>query len=124
MPLRNPSDYADKSADSLATFSNLRLAELCELATPEVIEEHRRDPRGVHADHRDALQQLLNFARGLPIDAKIFIRSVKPFEEYRLATMAGRGATAMDIDGHVYSTEAEAAHAALVLRLTNQGVLQ
>ncbi|MEV0973322.1 hypothetical protein [Microtetraspora glauca] len=124
MPLRNPTDYADKSADWMSAFTALRIPELRELTTPEVLEEHRRDPRGIHADHSDALQQLLNFARGLPIDAKIFVRMVKPFEEYRLGTMAARGVAATDIDGHVYRTEAEAAHAAFVLRLTNQGVLQ
>ncbi len=91
MSLKDPGAYRDKTADWLELFMKLRRPELTELATPEVIREHQREPRGVRAPHSDALQHVLNFARGLPIDAKVFVHAVQPHSCYRLARMAGLG---------------------------------
>ncbi|MDX6231418.1 MAG: N,N-dimethylformamidase small subunit [Nocardioidaceae bacterium] len=123
MTLRDPNAYADKTADWLQFFTSQRRLELADLATESVLQEHANDPRGTLADHSDELQQLLNFARGLPIAAKVFVHAVRPHETYRLARMAGRGGVTEYFDDREYGTEREAVHAAFVARLTEQGVL-
>jgi hypothetical protein len=123
MSLKDPTAYRDKTADWMALFMELRRPELAELATPEVIDEHEREPRGVTTQHSDALQYVLNFARNLPIDAKIFVHAVEPHARYRLARMAGRGRTTEVFDDTEYATEPGAVHAALVARLTEQQIL-
>jgi hypothetical protein len=121
--LTDPGRYTDKTVDWLELFSSLRVPELRELATEQVLDEHARDPRGTSSGHSDELQQLLNFARGLPITAKIFVHAVEPHQRYRLARMVGRGEQIQSFGEDTYETEREAVHAALVARLTEQGVL-
>lgn len=123
MSLENPTAYRDKSADWLERFMDLRRPELAEIATPDLLREHEQDPRGVRQLHSHELQELLDFARGLPIDAKIFVHAVEPHRRYRLARMAGRGSTTEVFGESEYATERQAVHAALVARLTEQQVL-
>lgn len=123
MALTDPARYRDRTGDWLEFFGNARKNELRKVATPAVLDEHANDPRGLDSDHSPELLEVLNFARGLPIEHKVFVHATRPHQEYRLSTLVARGQQAAMRGTATYGSEREAVHAALLERLHEQGVI-
>ncbi len=91
------------------------------LVTPELVAQHRRNPRGPHSHE---LTLVLNFVRGpaFAMDRKPFVHLRQPYNEYGLALMTGRGEPAVLLEDTSYSSEREAIHAAFLQRLAAYGL--
>lgn len=106
---------ADKAVIANRRFDKARRDELKLLVTPEVIEEHRRDPSGVR--HSDALMRLLVHFRSASIVDKYALRVDEPFKRYRLIALSGvRGVPPRQVDDRVYGSLPEAFHAVFLKR--------
>ncbi len=98
---------------------NKRLRErLKKLITPELIEEHRRDPLGHHSDE---LARVLNyFRRGEMADKYVIHRMVPAEEKFRVMAVSGqRGMPPRVIDDREYHDIKEAYHAVFLLRVND-----
>jgi len=123
MPVIDPNRYADKTIAWNSEFLRRRAAELTPLIDAALLEEHRRDPRGVQTPHSFALRQVLDFIHNQPTDGKSFVYAETPYREYRVGVMHGRD-RAPSIDGTIgYDNEREAVHAVFVERLKALGLL-
>jgi len=98
---------------------NKRLRErLKQLISPELIEEHRRDPLGHHSD---ALSRVLNyFRRGEMADKYVVHRMVPAEERFRILAVSGeRGMPPRVVDDREYTDIKEAYHAVFLLRVND-----
>ncbi|MEL7466584.1 MAG: branched-chain amino acid ABC transporter permease [Pseudomonadota bacterium] len=88
------------------------------LITPELIEEHRRDPLGRHSD---ALGRVLNyFRRGEMADKYIIHRMEPAVEKFRIMAVSGvRGMPPRVVDDREYDDIREAYHAVFLLRVND-----
>ncbi|MCC6706998.1 MAG: hypothetical protein IT492_05460 [Gammaproteobacteria bacterium] len=123
MPLTNPHDYRDKTADWMALFAAKRRQALAPLITPALLEEHAEDPRGGDTPHSFALQDVLNYVHNLPTDGKSFAYAEAPYQRYRLGIMRARGTAPTLADARVFASEREAVHAVFLERLQSLGLL-
>lgn len=121
MPLADPSKYVDKSEDWMQKFREIRAEQLLPIVTDDLVEAHRQNPRGPHSHE---LNLVLNFVRGpaFPMDDKPFVYMKRPYDEYGLAQMAGRGTPAKVIEDELFSSETEAIHGAFLQRLRVHGL--
>jgi branched-chain amino acid transport system permease protein len=100
----------DKATIANRRFDKARREELKLLVTPEVMDEHRRDPSGVR--HSDDLMRLLVHFRSASIVDKYALRVDEPFKRYRLIALSGlRGVPPRQVDDRVYGSLPEAFHA-------------
>jgi branched-chain amino acid transport system permease protein len=120
--ITDPSKYRDRTRDWFDFFHSRRRQIIAQMITPEVIEEHKRDPRGTGGAHSRELGEVLRYIRNIPSDGKTFIYAMKPFHEYRLARMAGAGGTTQLIGNEIFKTEGDAAHAVFMSRLAELGL--
>ena len=105
----------DKALIANRRFDKQRREELKKLVTPEILEEHRRDPSGVR--HSDALMRLLVHFRSASIVDKYALRVDEPFKRYRLIALSGlRGVPPRLVDDRVYPSLPEAFHAVFLKR--------
>ena len=98
---------------------NKRLRDrLKQLITPELIEEHKRDPLGHHSD---ALARVLNFFRRGEMADKYVIHRMKPAEErFRIMAVSGeRGRPPRVVDDREYTDISDAYHAVFLLRVND-----
>ncbi|QBF30825.1 branched-chain amino acid ABC transporter permease [Thalassococcus sp. S3] len=98
---------------------NKRLRErLKTLITPELIEEHKRDPLGHHSD---ALARVLNYFRRGEMADKYVIHRMKPAEErFRIMAVSGvRGRPPRVVDDREYTDIKDAYHAVFLLRVND-----
>jgi len=123
MPIRNPNDYRDKTADWLALFAEKRRAALAPLVTPALLREHEEDPRGGDTPHGFALQDVLNHVHNMPTDGMSFAYAEVPYQRYRLGVMHARGAAPTFPDDRVFTSEREAVHAVFLDRLKTLGLM-
>jgi len=123
MPLRDPNDYRDKTADWLALFAEKRRRALAPLVTPALLREHEEDPRGGDTPHGFALQDVLNYLHGMPIDGKSFAYAEVPYRRYRLGLMRARGNAPSFPDERVFDSERAAVHAVFLERLRTLGLM-
>lgn len=123
MPLRNPNDYRDKTADWLALFADKRRQALAPLVTPALLREHEEDPRGGESPHSFALQDVLNYMHNLPTDGKSVAYAEQPYQRYRLGIMSARGSAPHFPDAREFSSEREAVHAVFLQRLRALGLV-
>lgn len=123
MPLRNPNDYRDKTADWLALFADKRRQALAPLITPALLQEHAQDPRGGEAPHGFELQDVLNYVHNMPTDGKSFAYAEVPYQRYRLGIMSARGIAPHFADERVFASEREAVHAVFLERLRTLGLI-
>jgi len=121
MPLSDPNTTRDKSEDWMVEFRRRRVEALRALVTPELVEAHRANPRGPHSHE---LNLVLNFVRGPaePMDGKPFVYLRKPYTEYGLAMMRGRGELPEILPDAQYSSETEGVHGAFLQRLAAHGL--
>lgn len=123
MPLRKPTDYADKTADWLSFLATVRQRELKPLITPALLAEHAEDPRGDKTPHSAALQDVLNYLHGLPTDGKSFAYAELPYQRYRVGILRGRGNAPSLDDPREFATESECVHAVFLQRLVALALL-
>ena len=97
---------ADRQLICLERFVAKVAAEVAELITDDVIEEHRRDPLGRHSDD---LERIQNFFRRGPSFALYSRTPCREFQVIRLPITPGAGP--IPIDDVVYTDENEALHA-------------
>ena len=98
---------------------NKRLRDrLKEMITPELIEEHKRDPLGQHSD---ALARVLNyFRRGEMADKYVIHRMVPEEERFRIMAVSGqRGMPPRVVDDRVYDNINDTYHAVFLLRVND-----
>lgn len=89
------------------------------LITPELIEEHRRDPLGRHSD---ALSRVLNYFRRGEMPDKYAIFQDGPVNDctYRIMAFSGvPGQPPRVVDDRSYATRDEAFHAVFLLRVND-----
>ncbi|MEQ8233610.1 MAG: hypothetical protein RLW61_20370 [Gammaproteobacteria bacterium] len=123
MPVVDPLCYRDKTVAWWEDFLRRRAAELAPLVTPAVLAEHLADPRGARQPHSQALRELLDFIHNQPTDGKSFAYAARPYAEYRLSVMHGRGSPPTIVAEAAYATEREAVHAVFLERLQRLGLL-
>lgn len=98
---------------------NKRLRErLKPMITPDLIEEHKRDPLGHHSD---ALARVLNYFRRGEMADKYIIHRMNPGEEkFRVMAVSGiRGMPPRVVDDREYTEINEAYHAVFLLRVND-----
>lgn len=123
MPIENPANYIDKTGDWMSFFQNVRRRELSAIVTPEIINEHRDDPRGQETRHSEELQQILNHIHNMPIDGKSFVYVESPNEVYKIGLMHARGVPPTIFQEQSYCTEREAVHAVFLQRIEQFGIV-
>ena len=85
------------------------------LVTPEVIEEHRRQPLGQHSE---ALERLLMYFRRHPQQDKYAIEVLEPFKAYRIVALSGhRGVAPHDVEEKIYASTEDAYHGVFMRRV-------
>jgi len=83
----------------------------------DLIDEHRRTPRGPHSD---SLARLLNYFRRAPLTRKFVVLCTVAHAEWKIAELSGvRGDPPRIIDDRRFSSEAEAIHAVFLARIAN-----
>ncbi len=103
----------DKQLQTYALFQAQLKTEIKALITPELTEEHRRQPLGRHSD---ALERVLNFFRRPPAYA---LYSRVAFREWQIIRLPiDPAAPPTPVEDTVYRSENEAYHA-LFLRNVN-----
>ncbi|MEX0286526.1 MAG: branched-chain amino acid ABC transporter permease [Paracoccaceae bacterium] len=98
---------------------NKRLRErLKGMITPELIEEHKRDPLGHHSDE---LARVLNyFRRGEMADKYVIHRMIPAEEKFRIMAVSGiRGLPPRVVDDREYDDIKDAYHAVFLLRVND-----
>ena len=84
------------------------------LITDELIEEHRRSPRGHHSD---ALDRVLRFFRVAPIPGKEIVIESVPFETYHVGVMTGVPGRPAEVLPETYGSYEETLHAIFLRRV-------
>ena len=80
----------------------------------ELVEEHRRAPRGAHSDR---LARVLRYLRSQPIAGKLIVVEEEPWRSYRIGILTGvPGEPAALLDDR-YPTYDECLHAIFLRRL-------
>jgi branched-chain amino acid transport system permease protein len=111
-------DMHDKQAIYYRRFDKRLRDHLKSLITPELIEEHRRQPLGQHSD---GLSRVLNyFRRGDVADKYAIIRQTGQFHAYKIVAFSGvRGAPPRLVDDRIYDDIDAAYHAVFLLRVND-----
>jgi branched-chain amino acid transport system permease protein len=108
-------DIRDKQSIFVRRFDGWQRAELKQLISDDLIEEHRRS---MGARRSDALERVLAYFRRAAVADKYAILAVKPFAEYRIVALSGRrGVPPRAADDRVYTTPDEALHAVFLKRV-------
>jgi branched-chain amino acid transport system permease protein len=94
--------------------SQRRAERIRALITDELIEEHRRSPRGHHSD---ALDRVLRFFRVAPIPGKEIVIESVPFETYHVGVMSGVPGRSAEVLPEVYGSYEETLHAIFLRRI-------
>ena len=117
MGLANPSEFPDKASSWNEEFDRRRRADMLRLLTDDVIAEHEANPLGYRHFHSWPLQRVLNYFRAQPVLGKYFVYASKPWHEYRIAVVVGRGEPAEILEEPVFATEEEAMHGVFMRRV-------
>ena len=95
-------------------FTERRAERICSLVTDELIEEHRRSPRGHHSD---ALDRVLRFFRVAPIPGKEIVIESVPFQTYHVGVMTGVPGRPAEVLPEAYGSYEETLHAIFLRRV-------
>lgn len=108
----------DRQLEVYERFDRDARARILALLTDEaLIAEHGANPLGPHSD---ALQRVLRYLRRALVPGKYVIVAVRPWQEYRLATLTGvRGEAPVVLDDGPYATQQEAMHAVFLRRVAD-----
>jgi len=124
MPLSDPLDYRDKTADALEVFHARRREVVGRLLTPEMLELQRtmREPETIEKYPHYHL--VMNYLRLAPAVGKSFVYAEEPYRRYRIGLITQRGTPAeiLDESRGVFDNERDARHAVFRLRLEHIGI--
>ncbi len=110
-------DIRDKDLIVWRRFDKRTRDHLITLVSPELIEEHRRQPLGQHS--ADLERILLYFRKG-PLADKYAVFAKVPFAEYQVVAISGRvGVPPRLVDDQSYPTVEEAYHAVFLRRIND-----
>lgn len=90
------------------------------LVNDEIIEEHRRNPVGIHSDQ---LQRVLAYFRRGLIAGKYVVIAQGEFSCYRIGELNGTRGKAITVLDEEYSSENDVLHAIFIRRLTDIGAI-
>lgn len=123
MAIWHPTQIRDRSSAWMELWRSLRERDLRPLVTRELILEHRRNPSGGDRRHSQELTLVLNFVRSLAGPDKDFIYATRPFEEYAIGRMRGRGNAVDRSDPLRFTRKEDAVHVVFVRRLHRAGLI-
>ena len=124
MPITDPRQFKDKTADWYEVFIAARKKKFPPELVRGLLAEYENDPAGETTRHSPLLHQLVVFVRNVPIDGKVFVHAKKPYSDYRIAQMRGRGRDP-DLDSSIsFSTELDAVREVFRRRLVLLGLGQ
>jgi branched-chain amino acid transport system permease protein len=108
-------EIADKQAIYVRRFDARVRAELKQLVTDTLVEEHRT----TNGKRRsDALERVLTYFRAAAVADKYAVLAVKPFAEYRIVALSGRrGVPPRTVDDQVFRTPEAALHGVFLKRV-------
>jgi branched-chain amino acid transport system permease protein len=90
------------------------------IITPEVVEEHRRSPKGRHSP---ALALILAYLRQAPIEGKLVAYASVPGHEWRILRLSGQPGVPHDAsDPRTFRSEDQVAHEIFLTRLDEVGL--
>jgi hypothetical protein len=118
MPIADPRECRDHAEDWTEYFYQRRGAEINDLITDELIEEHHRNSDQALGQHSADLHLVLNYFRAAPIIGKEFVYTVIPHQEYRIGVVTARGTAPTMLNDAVYPSEKEAVHAVFMARVS------
>ena len=95
-------------------FNERRRDAVRALITDDLVEEHRRNPRGLHSD---ALDRVLRFFRVQPIPGKEIVIESVPFETYHVGVMTGVPGRPAEVLPETYGSYEETLHAIFLRRI-------
>lgn len=112
--------YRDREPDALSLFEASLRARLADLVTPELLDEHRRNPVGHHSP---ALGVVLTALRQAPTQKKLALLAIEPGPQWMIIRLSGRPGVAHDMsDPARFLDENAALHEVFVRRLDELGV--
>lgn len=123
MAIWHPTQIRDRSSAWLGLWRSLRERDLRPLVTRELILEHRRNPSGGDRTHSPELTLVLNFIRSLAGGDKDFVYAARPYEEYAIGRMRGRGNAVDCSDPLRFARKEDAMHVVFVRRLHRAGLI-
>lgn len=123
MALKHPSQIRDRSSAWLEFWQALRKSDLKPLVTPELIEEHKRNPTGGDRSHSAELLLVLDYIRSLSGSDKEFIYATKPYREFAIGKLMGRGNPVDQTNVRRFSTREAANHVIFLMRLFRFGLI-
>jgi branched-chain amino acid transport system permease protein len=105
----------DKDALYFRRFDKMQRDYLKGLITPEIIEEHRRQPLGQHSE---ALERVLLYFRRAKMEDKYALHRAGPSGPFKIIAFSGvRGVSPRLVDDREFDTLDEAYHAVFVRRV-------
>jgi branched-chain amino acid transport system permease protein len=105
----------DKDTLYFRRFDKMQRDYLKELISPEIIEEHRRQPLGQHSE---ALERVLLYFRRTKMEDKYALHAAGPTGPYKIIAFSGvRGVSPRLVDDREFPTLNEAYHAVFMRRV-------
>jgi branched-chain amino acid transport system permease protein len=105
----------DKDTLYFRRFDKMQRDYLKELISPEIIEEHRRQPLGQHSE---ALERVLLYFRRTKMEDKYALHAAGPTGPYKIIAFSGvRGVSPRLVDDREFPTLDEAYHAVFMRRV-------
>jgi branched-chain amino acid transport system permease protein len=105
----------DKDTLYFRRFDKMQRDYLKELISPEIIEEHRRQPLGQHSE---ALERVLLYFRRTKMEDKYALHAAGPTGPYKIIAFSGvRGVSPRLVDDREFPTLDEAYHAVFMRRI-------
>lgn len=95
-------------------FTDRRAEEIRALISDDLVEEHRRSPRGHHSD---ALDRVLRFFRVAPIPGKEIVIESVPFAAYHVGVMTGVPGRPAEVLPETYTSYEATLHAIFLRRV-------
>jgi branched-chain amino acid transport system permease protein len=90
------------------------------ILTPDVVDEHRRQPRGRHSP---ALALVLAYLRQAPVAGKLVAYASVPGLEWRILRLSGQPGVPPDAsDPRTFDSEDQVAHEIFLIRLDELGL--
>jgi hypothetical protein len=92
------------------------------LVTPELVEEHRRNPLGHHSDALERVLRYVRRSRGR-LEGAYVIVALEPYRSFAIGTLSAQRGVSPAIDrSEIFASREEAEHAVFVRRLRDLGL--
>ncbi|MBO0729662.1 MAG: hypothetical protein J2P57_10420 [Acidimicrobiaceae bacterium] len=108
----------DRETEARQVFEHAAHAYLRALVTPEIVDEHRRQPAGHHSP---ALAQVLAYFRQQPTPGKLAVLAAVPGQQWDVIRLGPLGAPHEVVETG-FQREDDALHAVFLRRLAEAGI--